>query len=239
MTAPTVAPASAAQASQAGLGTVVAALIGETFAQLDVNALDRSLPNWKMLYAAIVRRYATASATLAARQYGHARVAADVGGRFTPHAAAPPALAQIGSTVDWATAPLWSAQPDTASAQARLEAAGERLVLNAGRQTIVDNVQRDRKAKGWARVPEPGACYFCAMLATRGAVYRSERSSDFRTHDHCRCHAEPVFNAYEPSAQVREWQALYSNSTGGISGMKKMQTAWRKAFNDAYASPPQ
>jgi hypothetical protein len=61
----------------------------------------------------------------------------------------------------------------------------------------------DRKAKGWARIPEPGACSSALMLATRGAVYRSEKGGDFKSHDNCRCHVEPVFTAYEPSAQVR------------------------------------
>lgn len=106
-----------------------------------------------------------------------------------------------------------------ADAKARLAAATEQQALDAGRQTIIDNAQRDRKAKGFARVPEPGACSFCALLATRGAVYKTDsfKLSDAKfhgqgvakTHDKCRCHMEPVFSSYEPSAQIREWQALY------------------------------
>jgi hypothetical protein len=83
--------------------------------------------------------------------------------------------------------PLWSpdvlAQPVTeagstavADAKARLAAATERLVLDAGQQTIVQNVAADRKARGYARIPEPNACAFCLMLATRGAVYKTDRA---------------------------------------------------------------
>jgi hypothetical protein len=121
-----------------------------------------------------------------------------------------------------------SAGSAIADAKARLAAASERLVLDAGRNTVIDNAERDRKAKGWARIPEPGACSFCLMLATRGAVYRSEASGGFKTHDNCRCHVEPVFNAYEPSAAVRQAQALWASSTRGKSG-----NAARIAFRQA------
>ena len=43
----------------------------------------------------------------------------------------------------------------------------------------------------WRRVPEAGACDFCLMLATRGAVYRTAQTAgdgnDY--HRHCRCDA--------------------------------------------------
>lgn len=52
---------------------------------------------------------------------------------------------------------------------------------------------------GYRRVPEPGACAFCLMLATRGAVYSSASTAggDNRFHAHCRCHpqAETRFDA--------------------------------------------
>jgi hypothetical protein len=53
----------------------------------------------------------------------------------------------------------------------------------------------------WRRVPEAGACDFCLMLATRGAVYRTAQTAgdgnDY--HRHCRCDAalETDFNARE------------------------------------------
>lgn len=52
----------------------------------------------------------------------------------------------------------------------------------------------------YRRVPEPGACPFCLVLATRGAVYTSETTaggSANRYHAHCRCEpeAETQFDA--------------------------------------------
>jgi hypothetical protein len=46
--------------------------------------------------------------------------------------------------------------------------------------------------KAWRRVPEAGACSFCLMLATRGAVYRTAQTagSGNAYHRMCRCDAE-------------------------------------------------
>lgn len=49
----------------------------------------------------------------------------------------------------------------------------------------------------YRRVPEPGACPFCLVLATRGAVYRSEvtaGNSLNRYHPHCHCQPEAETN---------------------------------------------
>lgn len=45
--------------------------------------------------------------------------------------------------------------------------------------------------KGWARIPEPGACAFCRMLASRGAVYK-RNTGNFHSHNRCRCTARAV-----------------------------------------------
>jgi hypothetical protein len=227
------------QAAQAGLAILVALAIERLWPSLDFLHLRQSLPAFKAAVAQDVQRHAQASATLAARQYRSERVAAGVGGGYTPRPADPPSVEQVAQAVDWAVQPLWNAdvlaEPITkagssavADAKARVAAAAERLVLDAGRNTIVDNVQADRKAKAWARIPEPGACSFCLMLATRGAVYRAEATADFKSHDNCRCHVEPVFTAYEPSAAVRQAEALWASSTRGKSG-----NAARIAFRQA------
>lgn len=223
--------APSSQAAQAGLlqGGLLPAIF-EAYNQLDVTNLGESLPAFTAQVAVLTQRYGAASGTLASRAYLADRAAAGIHSTFTPRIAPLPELAQIGKTVNWAIGPLYSAQPDTETARTNLDGSVARLVQNVGRQTIVDSVQADRKARGWAREVEPGACSFCALLATRGAVYRSERSASFSSHDHCRCQPVPVFGAYEPTAQVREWQALYRTSTAGLRG-----AAARNAFRQALA----
>ncbi|HEU5026582.1 MAG TPA: hypothetical protein VFV01_16825 [Spirillospora sp.] len=246
-------PAEASQAAQAALAVLVAAAVVKLWPSLDMLHLRRSLPAFKAAVAQEVRRHAQASATLAARQYRADRVRAGVGAGFTAVPADPPSVEQIARSVDWAVQPLWNAavvdahspgaaeevqqaaSTAIADAKARLAASSERLVLNTGRDTLIGNVQRDRKAKGWARVPESNACSFCLMLATRGAVYRSEKTADFRSHDNCRCHVEPVFTAYEPPARVREAEALWVSSTRGKSG-NAARIAFRQAVEGRTAS---
>lgn len=227
MTAPqATTAASSAQASQAGLALVFTREVAQVWPQLDQHALQSSLPRFKAIMAQLVQKYGVASSTLAARFYQQQRQAAGIPGRFTVRPADPAPLKQIASTVDWATKGLWGSNPDLQAGLTNLTGATETLVLDQGRDTIVNATKVDRKAIGWARIPEPGACAFCAMLATRGAVYKQDTVA-FKSHDHCRCHAEPVFTAYEPTAQIREWQALYAKSTKGQSDQLN---AFRRAY---------
>jgi hypothetical protein len=110
------------------------------------------------------------------------------------------------------------------AARTQVQGAAEKLAQDPARQTTLDTVQKDRKAKGWARIPEPslsatGTCGFCALLATRGAVYKTKTTAEFQAHDGCKCHPEPVFTGtYVPSAQVMDWQQTYAEVSQGRSG---------------------
>ncbi len=222
-------PATEYQRQQSALADGLGVQLGAAWALLDVAALARTLPAFAAAVAALVHRYGSASAGVAADFYGAARAAAGVKGSFTVPLADPAGLEQVSQSVGWATKGLWSAQPEVEAAKTLVKGAAERLVLDAGRNTVVQAVQRDRQARGWARVTQPGCCYFCAMLASRGAVYRSERTADFQAHDHDRCVAEPVFGVYEMTAAARGFQALWRDSTRGHSG-----DAAIKAFRQAY-----
>lgn len=237
-------PSADHQAAQQAIADAFLEEFPHAWALLDVSRLAATLPHLIAAIAALVHRYGTASAAVAADYYETARRLAGVAGRFTPVPAAPPGHDEVEAGVKWATRDLWSAEPDTAAARTLAEGVADRAVLNSGRDTLTGAVTADRKARGWARVPEAGACAFCAMLATRGAVYKSRETAGAvaasarwadaqgelnRFHDHCRCHVEPVFTAYEPSAQVREWQALWDRSTHRLSG-KAARSAFRAAL---------
>lgn len=45
------------------------------------------------------------------------------------------------------------------------------------RGSVIDTAVSDYRFQGWARVAEAGACAFCRMLASRGAVYASESTA--------------------------------------------------------------
>ena len=189
-----------------------------------------TLQRFILAIQAICQHFGMASSSAASAFYEHERHQAGLG-HFATHVAPPADLQKVEASIRWATKDLWAPNPDIEAAKVKVTGVVEKNVLDTGRQTILDNVQRDREALGWARVPEPGACSFCALLATRGMVYRSDKTASFEAHDHCRCHAEPVFTAYEPSAQIREWQRIYSESTKGIHGPAAMRRAFRKALS--------
>lgn len=216
------------QAGQAALAALVVRHMAAAWRLLDVSRLTATLPQLVQAIAALTASYGRSSGAMAAELYDVQRAEAGIRGRFTVPVAGPPELEQIDAGVRWATKDLYSAKPDVDAARTLTEGVAQQAVLDVGRQTIVDAVQADKQARGWARTVEPGACYWCLMLATRGAVYKSEQTADFRSHGHCRCAPEPVFTAYEPTAELRQWQRIYADVTAGKSG-KAARTAFRTA----------
>jgi hypothetical protein len=109
-----------------------------------------------------------------------------------------------------------------------LRGAATRLVLAGGRDTVTGTTPLDPMARGWERVIEPGACSFCAMLASRGAVYK-ESTVDFRAHDHCHCVARAVFIGQKSVNQglSEEW----GKATAGTRG-KAAIAAWDQYWSD-------
>ncbi len=110
-------------------------------------------------------------------------------------------------------------------------AAGSRHVLNGGRETFLSLVQADERVLGWARVTDSDPCSFCALLASRGPVYRSPVRAGFRAHDGCACTAEAVFASRAAwPGRAREFQRLYYASTRGQSGKDAIR-AFRRAHD--------
>lgn len=228
-----------AQAAQGALTGALSADLASVWAQTDTS--DPSwLTRFVLLVAAVVHRYGLASGSLAAQTYTAERTAAGAGTPFRVALAPLPPPDQIAATVGWATAPVRAEQPDLGLARTQLEGAVDRLVLDVGRRTLTDAVSQDRAAKGWARLTRPGACSFCRLLATRGAVYKSDRTAgrdasarfvgegEFKFHNHCHCYVEPLFTTYEPTAQARADLALYKQVTKGLSGVDA-RNAFRRA----------
>ena len=226
------------QTGQAALVALIPALLREAWPLLDLHNLQATMPQFTAAVRAIVQRYGQASAAGALAYYQQERRAASVPGRGVSKLAPSPADSVIESAVSWATTDLYGpvTAETTDAAMARLDESVSQMVLDQGRDTIIGAVQQDKAAKGWARVTEPGACSFCIMLALRagaGLLYKRESSANFQSHTNCRCHAEPVFTAYEPSAHMRDMQTLWADSTKGRSGNDA-----RNAFRQAVEGRP-
>lgn len=215
--------------AQSGLTVALVAAIARVWPQVDITRLSATLPGFRDDVQALVRQFSMSSASLAARDYSRARQQAGIRSGFTVRPASPPPIEQVDKALGFATQGLYDAnllqsttEPDVVqvtmdNALTQVEGVASRLVLNTGRETTVGAVQEDRQARGWARETRPNCCYFCAMLATRGAVYKNDQTAgraanakfvgegEFKYHNHCRCVAVPVFGQYEKTAEARAW----------------------------------
>lgn len=113
----------------------------------------------------------------------------------------------------------------------------QNLVSEAGRAQVLRAAVRDPQAGRWARVTRGAACSFCLMIASRGAVYRSETTADFRAHTPrngrggvCKCTAEADFGNYEMPPHVRDAASLYADSVHDGMTTNERQNAFRRAL---------
>lgn len=237
-------PVSRHYLTQAGLALALSKAIKGLW--LDVNVTDpAALLLLRRRAAVLVNEFSRASATAAARSYTQERLAAGVRSGFTVPLAAKPDPEQVAKSLSWSTRNLQTLPPAAElpavveQAEQDMESAASRLVLNVGRQTTVEAVKADPKARAWAREARPDCCAFCAMLSSRGAVYKNEHTAglvanerfkgdgQFKFHDNCHCQAVPVFGEYEPTAHARQWAADW----------EKLTDAKREAARKAGARP--
>lgn len=97
----------------------------------------------------------------------------------------------------------------------------ERHVVQAGRDAVLDAASEDPQAVGFARVPSGAeTCAFCLMLASRGAVYKSEQTARFKDgtrdpyHNNCDCVIVPVFvrNRWDGRERADEAKRIYDEA---------------------------
>lgn len=111
----------------------------------------------------------------------------------------------------WGVGPLFGESGD---ALVRLLQLADELVKQPGRSTMARSAEENNIR--FARVPNAGACKFCTMLGSRGAVYRSRESAgQISFHPDCNCRIEPVASqadidrlrdeGYDPDELKNKW----------------------------------
>ncbi|HTF53584.1 MAG TPA: hypothetical protein VK735_39580 [Pseudonocardia sp.] len=140
-------------------------------------------------------------------------------------------LEQIERSLGWSLRPL--DEGDLLLAERRMAGALQRLIEQPNRETIFEaTVQANTR---YARVPRPGACAFCVMLASRGGVYdeltvllttgrstgTSGRSAGLHYHDNCHCTSQEIREGEElqPANQRAEkaWEAFSESVRGAVT----------------------
>lgn len=120
---------------------------------------------------------------------------------------------------------------------AALRGTATRAVFSGSRDTVITNTNRE--GIRWARHASANACGFCRMLATRGAVYRSQALAK-KSHDHCHCLAVPDRDGlYLPAPYVEQWERDYAQARkDGATSPGQIATAMDKAPGGRRAQPP-
>ena len=178
------------RAAQLGLARLLLRDLRGIRRLVDPSRLQASMPAWIEAVTAIVARYSEVSATLAADVYDGERVAAGVPGAFTVPLADPPPGEQVDASMRWATKDLWPRGEAVATvaqqepldvrmeaAMTKADGATQKLVADRGRATLRQAVKADPQAVAYARAAALGACSFCKLMASRGAVYATADSA--------------------------------------------------------------
>jgi hypothetical protein len=120
--------------------------------------------------------------------------------------------------------------------------AASKAVMGDARRWNYVRFTRDPNIVAYRRVPDADPCYFCALLASRGFVYRSRTSAGDTEviqgwHDACACTSQPLYRGQvvpelDPVTELAE--NLYRSSTAGEHGVGK-----RRAFRAAWEARSQ
>ena len=173
----------------------------------------------------IVATYGLAAGAMAADWYEELRADARVTGPFSAGVQTP-GRTEVQDIAGWGLAPMFNpdlqvdGMPNAESSLSRLSGGTQLLVANAARLTVETNIERDPAGARYARHASANACAFCAMVATRGARYRTAESAGAAYHRNCRCIAFPVWpgQATPEAPYVADWRESYYNATEQLGG---------------------
>jgi hypothetical protein len=123
-----------------------------------------------------------------------------------------------------------------------------RIALDGGRTTIVNTVASDPVALGWYRVTDGEPCAFCALMASRGVVYKDhafDRSNTqftgpgmAKVHNDCGCGFAPSFTRKQELPEISKVaDQIYTKHAAG-AGTGNQLAAFRKAWAAHQAAQP-
>ena len=131
--------------------------------------------------------------------------------------------------------------------------AASRHVLNGGRETLLTLAEADDEVQGYIRITDGDPCYYCAMLASRGVVFKSGQSfsksdakrtsnkrfegsglsrNEAKVHDNCACTIEAVLvsKGNVLPAVNQEFQDLWNDNIRNKYSGKAAIYAWRQLY---------
>ena len=121
--------------------------------------------------------YAAAASDVSASFYEEVRNLAGVKGSFAAETLGSVETDRWGALVGAGTQPRMLEQGASNLMFTFLSGGLTSILSTTAADTIYGNAQKDPVTTSFQRVPKPGCCGFCGMLASRGAVYSSEAAA--------------------------------------------------------------
>lgn len=187
----------------------------------------------------LVEELGEVSAFYGADSYDLSREQSRARGDYRAFLSDPINRAQVQGALRWIITP-----EDVGGIANRATDTVPRLVREANRTTVLDNTLKDPDKPQFRRVPAPGACGFCIMLAARGTVYWSENrastsvgprrgkksraSAGGAYHNHCKCRVEQVYPGDAEPEDVSVMLSQWTEATKGFRGMDAIRAFNRK-----------
>lgn len=147
------------------------------------------------------------------------------------------------------------------AAQVNSTGAAIRQGLKGARNVTANVVKFDRKALGYARFTDANPCHFCALLASRGAVYSKESFAESdagftankraaevpadyvrisKVHNNCRCTLRPVYSRsqeFDADAKFyrQQWKNVWDNNSH--KPPEEIVQIWRENYEPYQRQP--
>lgn len=122
------------------------------------------------------------------------------------------------------------------------------IVVGERNDLIEQIIFNNKTVIGFMRICMPGACWLCALLASRGAVYKTEESARGRmgtrnrirnafhegmagTHPNCRCIIVPMIEGDKLGKQANELRAIWDSvyrPGDALGNQDRWKQVWKK-----------
>lgn len=220
------------RAGNSAITALVAAELDRYFRTLDLTDPEAVRDALLAYTPLLVEAYGAVAQELALEWYESMRFeAGDAAAAF--RAIAPPLpdlMPAVQGNIRYAAGHLFKGDPEQALSD--IQAAVHKHVLEPGRQAMIYNANQE--GVEWARVPSGlETCSFCLVLASRGAVYLSDRSAgdgekygeENLFHGLCDCEIVPFgqFEEYPPEYIHSDYLKLYENSVGIVGTRNNLE----------------
>lgn len=161
---------------------------------LDHSNMVRARQALEEFFPVLVSQYGNVAAVVAADWYE------DLYSEYADMASDQVIPNKVNSRMGWAIGKAFDGNPG--QAVSTLGVVTDELVKQFGRDTVIGSAAKN--GRRYARVPQSDTCTWCLMLASRGFVYRSERSAGkmHKFHGDCDCDVVPddgeIPEGYDP-----------------------------------------